>query len=433
MSKGQEERRTPRIKTHDLMARITTRPGDGLSFIPVEVVDIGRFGAFVDGYCSETNDYEISFTSEGGPTISRLARATRKSTPEENKRWIALRFNEPLTESDLFLVTHGKDTDFNSGHLIKLEKVWGTIRDETQSEKDTMDYKVQITEISRSGVFIRNFYPERDLYQITISAERHRPITRLAEVIQRSDSKSTDQWAALRFIQKMTDSQFFLATGGKSDRICPGDAAAFELAKGDKQLLVSETHAIKLCRSNIFVWTIGTLMTVGFAIWMAFVEHKLTVASVTIAVGCLFLVFLFSTLILLEKAKAVNMREGFVAAVDLYLAEELAPPNFQGWSQMKQCLSECGARRRAGSCPRRISHDDKGCLDDGYSKSSKISAATYAIPGTLDSFSSLVTAIYAFSFLCLSAGFAYTLATFLDTLGPIGIGTACICFGIGFS
>jgi hypothetical protein len=113
---------------------------------------------------------------------------------------------------------------------------------------------------------------------------------------------------------------------------------------------------IQSCRSNIFARTITCLAAAAIGLGALAFAHALERPSIALGGGIAFGLFVVGIFATVEKARAINMRKGYLAALsDLRVRGEL-PGDYAGWSQMRLVMSECGTRRKISGCARNIGH-----------------------------------------------------------------------------
>ena len=170
------------------------------------------------------------------------------------------------------------------------------------------------------------------------------------------------------------------------------------------------------------------------AIWGLVVEGKLGWTGVLIGMGITFALFLVGVLSTVEKARAINMRKGFLSALVRHLRGEIDLKEYKGWAQLKVTFAECGARRKALACPMGHGHKDKDtCRDEGESMAASINAAKRIVPGVMDSFTSLSATIYTVIYVALVAVVGYSLTQEYSQSGKIIFWHIPRAFAIGIA
>ena len=218
------------------------------------------------------------------------------------------------------------------------------------------------------------------------------------------------KWVAVKFASPLSTSEIRRLTIPWRSGEHAGTRDTYHFASLDYAEVSHEIRTIRTCRSNIFAWTMGFISSATLTIWTLAIDHKVTYDAVLPAMAVIACVFFLGLASNTEKARAMNMREGFLSAMGVFLAKGEGPAGYLGWSCLKHHLSECGARRRTAVCPRRIpSTGDISCRDEGEVRAGSINAAKRAIPALMDSFASLTSAAYTVVFVVLLLLFGYSL------------------------
>jgi|WetSurMetagenome_2_1015567.scaffolds.fasta_scaffold18604_1 hypothetical protein len=268
----------------------------------------------------------------------------------------------------------------------------------------------RILDVSETGAFVREVDVPAGLGVITISRHRHKPITKACAII-RSSSKPPTKWAAVKFQSPL--SQYELAVVNGTDAAVPGDLSpeAYDIACSDYDVVSRELESVKACRSTILLWTLSAVGAIGMALWTFFADSKFTALAVFIGSTVVLGAFFVGALCAVEKARAINLRRGFLTALSPYLAHRAGPRDYAGWHALRHCFEECGARRRLGVCDRNLDADSKvTCRDEGESAAAALNSAKRLVPGAVESFTSLSTTIFGLLYVTTISLFGLALA-----------------------
>ena len=218
----------------------------------------------------------------------------------------------------------------------------------------------------------------------------------------------------------------------------------YDLAKEDYREVWEQTRSIQRCRSRIFISSIAALgaaaMTTGVILSRVSRSNPGSINEIaewvllgSVVGGLLLTIGILATV---EKARAINIRTGFLAALTEYLRTGQAPPNYNGWAQLQDAQFRCGHRRDNGMCPPVESYKEQKqkkdnqrssnpqtskqqdlvspqtCWTIGLHEATTLSKAKRKrlVPGAFDSFMSLSGFLY-------SAAYFLTFSVFLIALG----------------
>lgn len=192
---------------------------------------------------------------------------------------------------------------------------------------------------------------------------------------------------------------------------------AWALALSDNREVNEEIRAIQACRSNIFTNTIVAVTASVITMSCFALTNRLNREAVLISAFLIFALFIVGALSMVEKARSINIRKGFLAFLAGIMSKNELPDNYKGWGQLKVCYSECGPRRRVAACKRCLSHptgQKQSCRDQGLENARKLNYAKRSLSGLNDSFMSLCSFVYGFLYLVAIVGFAYSLKPLID-------------------
>ena len=264
------------------------------------------------------------------------------------------------------------------------------------SFKTGVPQKGLIENISQSGAFLWHCYIPDELASVVFPIKGKKPIIIDCRIVRKDEEK---KYVAIQFDKQISLFELSRITGLNGSLYLPGADSTFDLAKIDRAEVFREANQIKTCASNYFMWAIGLILPITLGIWALAIEGKINTTSTSSAMIAIVIVFSVAVFSNLEKARAINMRESFIAALDYYLNRCQGPLDYRGWFNLKHCFSECGTRRRAKVCPMQIGPKAGGaCRDLGEDKASIIRSSKRVFPSILDSFISLTSFFYAIVF-----------------------------------
>ncbi|RJQ60581.1 MAG: hypothetical protein C4530_07300 [Desulfobacteraceae bacterium] len=289
----------------------------------------------------------------------------------------------------------------------------------------------RIQDISRSGVFIWKCYSEQKNVKLKFVINSKKPIFKDGSVI-RKDTK--DPWMVVDFKQPLSEFELCRITCNNDRLYLPGDNTTYDLAQIDRREVFREANQIKTCASNYFTWSIGSIIPFTTAIWALVLMDMLNAESVSSSMIGIVIVFSAALFSNIEKSRAINKREGFIAALDYYLRNKTGPQNYRGWVNLKHCFGECRARVNAHLCPLIENINEKRicCQQLGENKSRLLRENKKLIPSILDSFICLTSFFYAVIFFGISILTLMSFSTTWRNLYSIKPVTTVICFSIGF-
>jgi hypothetical protein len=257
----------------------------------------------------------------------------------------------------------------------------------------------RVQDVSESGAFLWHCYTDDEKSKVIFHMKNKVPIEKGCRTARKDPGGN---WIAVQFDKPLTPFELDRIAGTNDPVYLPGDTSTYDLAKIDRAEVFRETNQIKTCASNHFMWAMGLILPITLAIWALALEGKLNAISTSSAMIGVVIIFSVGVFSNLEKARAMNRREGFIAALDYYLSKAQGPLNYTGWVNLKLCFSECGARRRAKLCPlQRGPNKVDRCRDLGEDKANVIRSSKRVFPSILDSFMSLTSFFYGLMFLGL--------------------------------
>ena len=191
---------------------------------------------------------------------------------------------------------------------------------------------------------------------------------------------------AIRFRQPLVTSELAKIAAD------PSNTSSLRLAQEDYAQVNTEIRDIQNCRSHIFLGTLAATATWLMAAIGLVVANQLKNISFWIVIGAA-LPFSFLTIAILasiEKARAINLRRGFLAAVTDYLRRDIAPPNYLGWAHLLATRSECRARMAAGLCPSTL----KYCWEEDRDRHKGLTMTKHVFSNLLDTFTAFTSMVY---------------------------------------
>lgn len=265
------------------------------------------------------------------------------------------------------------------------------------SSSSTQSKEGRLTNISRTGAYLKGCWVSGAEAKVIFHPYRGIKIERECRIARTDEQRHA--WSAIEFTNPLTP----IEVDRLENMVCPGTSATYESAKRDHEIVCQELRDIKSCRSNIFVWTVWILATATLGILTLTIENKLNDPSVLIGnfftlfvIAIMLGIFILGVLTTIEKAIAINLREGFLAALDFYLRKNHGPKEYKGWTHLKNCLAECTSRHRTQMCPRRTEANTSfaRCGDEGEDKAAKLNSGKCILPTPIDSFTSLTSYVH---------------------------------------
>jgi len=302
---------------------------------------------------------------------------------------------------------------------------------------------------------------------ITIEINGHETITKRGTVVWAKNNSKNQMGFKLNYEFHDDEMRSLLLDNQ------PRPDKEYDLAKVDYLEVSNQIRAISVCRSHIFMGTLAALgasaMTTGLILsriiggapsqsylrlalgsfQVAVPYYLLSVINIyyincwllfgSIVAGLLLTVGIMSTV---EKARAINLRKAFLAALAEHLTKGKAPPLYRGWAMIQYAQTGCRLRRENEKCPylncyikdyeeqkagKRNTNADKEkkpsqdlrypetCWTIGYQEASAYhnNKKKRIIPGTFDSFMSLSGIIYSVGYVLVSLILIYSLAVVL--------------------
>jgi len=238
-----------------------------------------------------------------------------------------------------------------------------------------------VQDVSQSGAFLWNCYIPDEQSKVAFRIKDKKPIVRDCRIVRKDEERN---WVAIQFDKQLTPFEFGRITGLNGALYLPGDDLTYDLARVDRAEVFREANEIKTCASNYFIWAMGLILPITTGVWALALQERINTVSTSSAMIAILIIFSVAVFSNLEKARAINKREGFLAALDYYLNKKQGPLNYRGWVNLKHCLVECGTRRRAKLCPMGISPKaDCACRDLGEKKAATIRSSKRVFPSII--------------------------------------------------
>ena len=297
----------------------------------------------------------------------------------------------------------------------------------------TQSQEGNLINISQAGAYLKGCGVPEPEATVTLHPYRGKKLEKKCSIVRTDEQRQA--WSAIKFNNQLTPIEMeHLQNMG-----CPGTAETYELAKRDHEEVCQELCDIKSCRSNIFVWTVWILATAALGILTFMIQFKIGSFALIgnfltlVVIAIMFGVFMLGVLTAIEKAGAINLREGFLAALDFYLSKNQGPQEYKGWTHLKNCIAECMARCRTQMCPRRTeanAHFTR-CRNEGENNAAKLNSGKRIIPMPIDSFTSLTSYVHSAIFGALVILFCLSLSANFSSV--VRCRWTCLLFVGGFA
>jgi len=175
------------------------------------------------------------------------------------------------------------------------------------------------------------------------------------------------------------------------DRANPLNNTARQVASRDHDEIYHDVRAIQNCRSNIFMGTLVAIFTAAFTTVTFYFGTKTEMPDSWLCVisGLVFIFLSIGILSIMEKARAINCRQAYMAALESHLQQDTLPGSYPGWSQLHHCQAECGNFFKQNNLP-----DSDSCGTIRIMGTPKWSKYKSMLPSLLDSFTSLSAWIF---------------------------------------
>jgi hypothetical protein len=225
------------------------------------------------------------------------------------------------------------------------------------------------------------------------------PVERECEILHGRTGPSGG--AAVRFFSPLADSELAMLAAP------PTATTSIRLAHEDYRIVNEEIIHIQACRNQIFIGALAAISAWIITALGVGLPGRLMFPS-WLALGASFPYIILSVALFatIEKANAINLRRGFLAALGEYMSSDVPPPKYLGWAHLRVNMAECKSRVRAGFCPSR----DKTCWQDEVGKAHRLTGKHWTLSGGFKSFSAFVALIH---------GLFYVVATVLLVVAGI--------------
>lgn len=289
---------------------------------------------------------------------------------------------------------------------IKLGSVSATLEldDGTYSPGTVLD-------LSRSGAFLQGCSVPTPRGTVRIRGSQGQ-VDRQCRVLRTSPG-----WSAVHFDNPLSHAEMGTIIDGYSKQFETTSPAGYEVAVQDIAGAREEVTSIKECRSNVFLATLGALGAAVVALGGFAMDDKMTSAGLLFGIGVSFFLFLVGVLSTVEKARAINCRQGFLRMLSERVAEKRLPPNYVGWAHLAGAFGECGSRRRLGRCARGLTPGSREtCRDYGEQDAAPVNFVRRLYADMFSSFMSLSSFVYSFVYVVILAAVGYYLSRVLHDL-----------------
>jgi len=276
-----------------------------------------------------------------------------------------------------------------------------------------------LVDLSQTGAFLKGCSAPRGDTHISICIPRYKAIERNGTVVRWDTEHAL--WCAVHFQEPLSEYDLSVILRRDADSVALGATKPVGLASSDLGCVRQEIIDVKSCRTTTFLWMWAGIAAGTMAIWTLAIDDKIGPKAALAGTGIILGIFVIGSLSLLEKARAIHLREGFLAALSGYLSHNEAPVDYQGWNHLRSCFEECGARRRLHVCSRRVrSHIRATCRDEGEAKAAALNSAKHLIPSVLGSFTSLSAFICVILYTAMICLFGYALAKTWQEIWQLG-------------
>jgi hypothetical protein len=168
-------------------------------------------------------------------------------------------------------------------------------------------------------------------------------------------------------------------------------SGSLELAREDYRIVNNAITEIQLCRTHLFMGTMAAICVwVITAVGIGITNNLESPVWIAIGVSLPHVLLTISILSMIEKANAINLRKGFLAALTDFLKNNASPPNYLGWAHLTINRAECRSRFDNNLCPT----FKKACWEEEKAKSSDLTRGHHLISNIFDSFTAFVSFIY---------------------------------------
>jgi hypothetical protein len=178
-----------------------------------------------------------------------------------------------------------------------------------ESEDSDMQ-KGRVQDISQSGAFLWQCYTDKDFSTVSFQIPYKKAIKKNCRIV-RKDKK--DPWIVVSFDEHLSRFELDRIIGANGKIYLPGDNETYDLAKIDRAEVFKEANQIKTCSSNYFIWSMGLILPLTLGIWALVLEKKLNAVSASSSMIGMMMAFSVAVFSNIEKARAINKREGFIA------------------------------------------------------------------------------------------------------------------------
>ena len=204
-----------------------------------------------------------------------------------------------------------------------------------------------------------------------------------------------------------------------------GSHSIIDLMKEDFRAVSTEVLSIQTCRTTIFCATLAAVAGVYLAARGVLFGTdngspvvKPNWIELTWMTGAVFFLFVVGAYATMEKARALNNRKGFLAALSLCLQGKLQLSRYLGWSRLRTCGENCDERKRQpGACS--MQHTRDKCRNIAQREAAGLNATKPLRPSLLQSFTCLISYLYTWLYLLTASSLALCLTMIVWTMLPV--------------
>lgn len=204
-------------------------------------------------------------------------------------------------------------------------------------------------------------------------------------------------------------------------------SSSWELARMDNDTVNNEINLIRSCRSQIFLSTLGaTSVWIMSAIGLGITNHL--ESSIWLAVGAAFpyIALTVGILAMMEKANAINLRKGFLAAITDFMRFNSAPPGYLGWSHLSINRNSCKSRLRNGLC----TISSTTCRHHTINEFRHITKGYPLVSSPLENFGTLIGAVFSPIYIVCGVTLLIVCLSYFSTIISFIIGAGVTLIGL---
>jgi hypothetical protein len=283
----------------------------------------------------------------------------------------------------------------------------------------------KVLDVSRNGAFLSGCAIEEGAGVVEIQGPQ--PVTRECKV-----RRTEKGWSAVEFARPLSHREMCQLVDGYESAMIGGLSATAALAWRDMGEVREEIRAIQGCRSNVFLATLGTIAAAIVTIGGLAIKGEIHAGGILFGVCIAFGLFVVGILSTIEKARAVNIRKGFLKTLSKRLSRGAVPEFYTGWASLSTVSTDCGVWRRVGACA--LGHEPgytRTCKDLGVIDAERLNKETRLVPDVFSSFMTLSSVVYSCLYLLILVAVCYYLAEALKEPYSIDAYIVAGCFAVG--